>query len=206
MVEILTLGVYKTNEYKFEIIGFINTTGKFCEFELKDVVNGNRRLWDIGAITRVENFAKIGEYNIRIEGDCLLDRYLSKDELKQFLNSKKYDFMRFYNKNNIKFCVIKPSVVKRVYRNIYNKCFVELIADGTSKDIEIKDIRWVSYWEHIIRSNSNLLEDKQSHYTKFLNDRETYFIGLKEVREVKNIDTGFKKDNSKIRITSVFIF
>ena len=182
MSEILILGIYKNYKVGYEVVGYLKSTMKFCKFKLKDIFNRKVRVWDIGAITKVEGFQKLGEHNIKIVGDCILDRYLEKYELKEFLNSKKLDFMKFTKTLSIRFCVIKPSVIKRIYTKS-NRYYIELIAEGVSKKIQIKDVRWVEYWNHIVGKNDKkLLEDKEKYYREFLDKRETYFIGYKEVK------------------------
>ena len=80
MIEILSLGIYRNNKGIYEVIGYIKATMKFCKFELNSIFNKNRRAWDIGAITKVESFIKMSDDNIKIIGDCSLDRYLDREK------------------------------------------------------------------------------------------------------------------------------
>lgn len=205
MSEILTLGIYK-NKIEYEVIGYIESTNKFCKFKLKNIFNREVIAWDIGAVTRVEGFKNLGDNNIEIIGDCILYRHLDREQLKKFLNSKKIDFMKFMKTISIKFGVIKPSIIKSIYRK-YNKSFIELIVEGNNKKIEIKDVRWITYWNYILKkSDWKLLDKKEEHYTEFLNSRETYFIVYKEDREKKDAITRFKRDTSHTIIASIFWF
>lgn len=204
MSEILILGIYKNNKYSYEVIGYIKSIMRFCKFQLRDIFNKEVRTWDIGAITKVSGFQSLGEYNIRVIGDSILIRHLEKSELREFLNSKKIDFMKFIKNSNIRFCVIKPDVIKKIYI-MNNRCYIEIISEGIDRKIQIKDLRWVKYWEYISNKKKEFLEDKEEHYRKFLSDRETYFIGYKDVIEDKSRNR-FKKNTSYINIASIFWF
>ena len=209
MSEILILGMCKNNKSIYEVVGYLIDTRKFCKFELKDIFNKNKRAWDIGAITKVEGFQKISDYNIKVIGDCVLDRHLEKKELKEFLNSKKEDFMKFIKSPNIIFCVIKPKVIKKIY-TIDNRYYIEIICEGIEKKIQIRDVRWVEYWNYIQNKKKDILDilkEKEEYYRNFLNDRDTYFIGYKEVIPDKNNNNRFKKKPLLfINIISVFWF
>ena len=208
MIEILSLGIYRNNKGIYEVIGYINATMKFFKFELNSIFNKNRRAWDIGAITKVESFIKMSDDNIKIIGDCSLDRYLDKHSLKEFLEKNKIDFMKCIKTYSIKFCIIKPSIIQKIYMQ-QNRCYVELISEGICKKLQIKDVRWIEYWNYILKKNDKrLLEEKESHYKKFLNEREVFFLGYKENIDFnnRNQNSRYKIDTSYINIASVFWF
>lgn len=204
MSEILILGIYK-NKSGYEVIGYIISTRKFCKFRLHDIFYREVRAWDIGAVTKVEGFQKIGDYDIKVIGDSKLDRYFNKEELKEFLNSKKPDFVKFINTSNMIFSVIKPSIIKKIY-NKNNRYYIGIISEGRGENLEIKDVRWVTYWNYIVNKGESIFREKEKYYLEFLNSRETYFIGFKETNERYNSNLRYKIKSNYIKIASIFWF
>ncbi|MDH2334697.1 hypothetical protein [Clostridium perfringens] len=205
MSKILTLGIYK-NKIDYEVIGYIESINKFCKFNIKNIFNRKVMVWDIGAVTEVEGFKNLGNNSIEVIGDCILYKYLDKEQLKKFLSDKNIDFIKFIKSKNLRFGVIKPSVIKSIYRQ-YNKNFIDIIVQGNNKKIEIKDFRWITYWDYIFnKNNEELLNNKQDHYREFLESRDTYFIIHKEETFKKDTLTRFRKDTSRTIIASIFWF
>lgn len=205
MSKILILGMFK-DKSGYKVIGFIMSTMKFCKFDLKDICNRKVIAWDVGAITEVESFKKIDESTIKVMGDCVLQRHFDKKELKEFLISKKVDFKEFTKKANIRYCAIKVNTIRKIY-NKYNKFYIELTCEGIVRSIQIKDARWIEYWNHLLnKKDDKLVIEKEDYYREFLNNRETYFIICKDFLEDRNSNSRFKKDMSYISVAGIFWF
>lgn len=206
MVKILSLGIYENDKKQYEVIGFILATNKFCKFKLSYLVKGNRRCWDIGAITEVESFRNIDEDNIEIIGDSKLCEYLTKDELKIVLKENKIDFNKSITNSSIRFLVVEPKIIKKIFiKN--SKNYIEFISEGINKEFKIKDSRWIKYWEYILKKNNeSLLKEKEIHYRDFLNSKDVFFVGYKETIDKRNTNYRYKTNDNYINITSVFWF
>lgn len=169
---------YKVIAYYFdkgEIIGI-----NLLENRFKDI-NG-AIVWDIGAVTKVESIIKKDEGLYQINGDMILEKYYSKNELKDIFLNELNNYSSFIRNKNFQYAIIKPSTVilKKPEIDKYNyfRTYVTFWANGVEGKCKYnKDYRWIKYWKHIYDCESmTKIEEKIDYYQKFFSNKEMYLI------------------------------
>lgn len=183
MAKLLTLAMSemspKNNRYK--IIAYWIEKNKIISIDIheenfkdinKDIV------WDIGAITQVEQvIAKDNLYEIN--GDMILLENYNKRQLKEILDRDLIKLSVFKRNQNINYCITN---VKSIYeiRNLFdgNDFFRSKVTvyDGADEErnIKIKDYRWIKYWKYIYGKDIETKSKEQ--YEELFINKEIYLI------------------------------
>lgn len=176
--QLLTLSITETKKNNYQIIGYLLNSFKFVVVNTCKYKNNNKFLLDIGAISNIY-YEEKSENEIKLIGDIVIDKYLSKNELCKFLDKELDDFSSFKRRRFENFGVIKLSNIEEICitKNIKLDSFLVLISNGIKEKVKIKDFRWISYWNYIYdSSNKEKINDRKEYYRNFFNSKDTYVI------------------------------
>lgn len=183
MAELLTLGISETKRKQFKIITYDLQDKSFVPLLLNKTdffdKEGNV-IWDLFAITKVENYRKPNKYLYEVEGQTQLVKYLTKSEMKDFFDERKIKAKRFFNSRKV-YGIVQaraPITLHSPLRDQYGR-FTHRIDMISGLDryerILIKDYRWLSYWEKL---PSSLYEEKIKKWETFFteSDKSIYLL------------------------------
>ena len=203
---LLTLSMTETSKNNYQIIGYLYNTFRFVVFTTNRYKDRNKFLLDIGAISNIYYEEGSSEKEIKLTGDIVLDRYLTREEIESFLNDQVIDFSRFKRLKNQIFGVIKIDILEDInfVVNKTLKSYLMLFANGVKEQILIKDFRWLSYWNYIHKLNDKVkLDEREKYYVEFFNKRQVYII-LFRYNKNESYETRFKKSNDIYWISGIF--
>lgn len=177
--ELLTLAMSETTRSQYHIVGYLYDICDFVFFTINKFREDNQYLIDIGAISKI-SYELVSENEIKVAGDILLYKYLSKNEFADFLNRQNSNFAYFKRNINLKFSIIKPKHIEEFkVVNEANKVdsYATIVVNGMKEVIKVKDYRWLKYWEYILKmKNEQKLQERITHYAEFFNSNETYML------------------------------
>lgn len=204
--ELLTLAMSETTVNQYHIVGYLYDICDFVFFNINKFKEENKYLLDIGAISKI-TYEVCSENEIKVIGDVILDKYLCKDEFRNFLESHNSNFAYFKRNIQLKFSIIKPKHIEEFkVKNESGKVdsYVTLIVNGMKEIIKIKDYRWLKYWGYILKyDDEEKLIERIKHYQKFFNSNETYML----LYRYKNMDLNnnrYKNRKDIYWISSIF--
>lgn len=207
MGKLLTLAMSEMSPKsdKYKVIAYYLDIGEIIEIDLSETkfkdING-RIVWDIGAVTKVEDIIKDRNEVYEIKGDMVLERYYSKSEFKDVFLNELSNYSTFIRNKDIQYAIIKPSTVilknpKMDKQNCF-RSYITFWANGVEGKCKYnKDYRWLKYWNHIYDSNALKIEEKISHYEMFFKNKEVYLI----LYRYKGKDNSKGKNNLSRRYT-----
>ena len=205
---ILILSMTETSENNYQIIGYLYDTFEFVVFSTTRYKDNNKFLLDIGAISNIHYKKESNENEIKLIGDIVLDKYLTKTELYKFLNEQLSDFSRFKRQRTEIFGVIKINNIEEINIESNEKLNsnLVLIANGVKEKVRIKDYRWLSYWNYIYQLNDEVkINERLEYYKKFFNSKETYVILFRLKSKINNTsNTRFIKNKDVYWISGIF--
>ena len=145
---------------------------------------------------------------IKLIGDIVLDKYLTKAELYKFLNEQLTDFSRFKRQRTETFGVIKINYIEEITieKNKKLDSKLVLIADGVKEKIRIKDYRWLSYWSYIYQLDDELkINERREYYKEFFNSKESYVILFRLKSKLNNKSNNrFINNNDIYWVSGIF--
>lgn len=205
---LLTLSMTETKKNNYQIIGYLYDTFELVVFSTNRYKDNNRYLLDIGAISNIQYKPKYNENEIDLIGDIVLDKYLTKNELYEFLYEQCIDFSKFKRQRTETFGVIKINTIEEIIINNNEKLDSKLvlIANGVKEKVRIKDYRWLSYWNYIYQlNNKEKMKERIEYYKKFFNSKETYVILFRLKNKINNTSNNrFIKNNDIYWISGIF--
>lgn len=205
---LLTLSMTETSKNNYQIIGYLYDTFEFVVFSTTRYKDNNKYLLDIGAISNIQYKRELNENEIRLIGDIVLDKYLTKNEFYKFLNDQLSDFSRFKRLRTEVFGVIKINNIEdiTIENNKKLDSKLTLIANGVKEQVRIKDYRWLSYWNYIYQlKDEGKINERREYYKKFFNSKETYVILFRFKNKINNIsNTRFMNNNDIYWISGIF--
>lgn len=194
--EVLTLAMMETTANSYNIVGYLYDICDFVFFNIDKFKEENRYLLDIGAISKI-TYEIVSDNEIKLKGDIVLDKYLSRDEFADFWENKDSNFAYFKRNIQVKFSIIKPKYIEKfeVIGEISKvNSYATIIANGMKERIKIKDYRWIKYWEHIVNmKDEKKLIDRIKYYEEFFNSKETYML----LYRFKNLDLNNNRYRNK---------
>lgn len=205
---LLTLSMTETSKNNYQIIGYLYDAFEFVVFNTKKYKDKNKYLLDIGAISNIDYKRDSNENEIKLIGDIVLDKYLTKAQLYKFLNDELNDFSRFKRQREEVFGVIKVSNIEDIIieNNKKLESKLVLIANGVKEKVMIKDYRWLSYWNYIYTLDNEMkMNERREYYKNFFNSKETYVILFRLKNRFNNVSNSrFIKNNDVYWISGIF--
>lgn len=205
---LLSLSMTETSKNNYQIIGYLYDTFEFVVFNTNRYKDKNKYLLDIGAISNIHYLREENRNEIKLVGDIVLDKYLTKSELYKFLNDQRNDFSRFKRQRTETFGVIKINNIEEITIESNKKLESNLIliSNGVKEKVRIKDYRWLSYWNYIYQLNDGMkINERREYYRKFFNSKETYVILFRLKSKLNNTSNNrFIKNNDIYWISGIF--
>lgn len=197
--ELLTLGLNETKMNRYEVVGYLDDIRDFVVIQIEKSVK-DRKLIDIGAISKIE-YENVNNNTIKVNENIRLDRYLSKEELNEFLKQEEMKLYTFESDVTWKFAIVKIDYIDEILVSKGEKIdsFIECKLSGKRRKIRIKDFRWLKYWEYIYNQNDdNLLNKKVNHYRSFFNKYDVYVLLYRPVF------SGIKNYGRKVNFNNIY--
>lgn len=172
---ILSMGETKRFPNKlFAIIVFEKDEKKFYSLSIsEEEIQRDKEIWDIGSLVLVEGIEKVYDKRNPIYkpvGRIELQRKLSKQELKEFLFTKRIRYNDFIKDDGIKYGIIKvvdfEDIIFQEDPNTDElRANISVLLEGMNRHqrVNVKDYRWVQYWNRM--RDFNIHEKRRKEFT-----------------------------------------
>lgn len=173
---VLSMGeTRKSSPKRFVVIVFERNEKKFYSLSIpEEEIQRNKEIWDIGSMVLVEELEKDGKSQdnpiYKPVGSIDLQRKLSKQELKEFLFTKKINYNDFINNDDTRYGIIKVIDFKEIIFQEDSatnelRAHVSVLMEGLHrpKKVNVKDYRWVQYWNKM--RDFNIHEKRRREFT-----------------------------------------